>query len=278
MKILFLGTAAAEGIPAMFCNCEFCNQVRESGSSEFRTRSQVYIDDCLSVDFSPEAYSHSLRFGINFSFMKYVFVTHSHMDHFYAHDFILRGYKYAELGDEKLEIFGNEEVKKVFDECTLREMRDIVLKNIKMNVIEPFQDFYAGEYRIITLPANHNKNENCLLFYIERNGKGYLHLYDTHGLSEKALNFLAEKGVKAQAVSFDCTFMESKTNSDARHMGIYDVLTLKERLFKLNITDNRTFNVITHFSHNSRPSRTRLEEFEKKYGITAAYDGLGLEI
>ena len=31
MKLTYLGTAAAEGLPALFCNCEFCQKARELG-------------------------------------------------------------------------------------------------------------------------------------------------------------------------------------------------------------------------------------------------------
>ncbi|MDE7084923.1 MAG: hypothetical protein K2O81_06730, partial [Clostridia bacterium] len=89
MKITYLGTGAAEGVPAMFCSCPFCDKLRKSGDvREFRTRSQVLIDGDLSIDFPPEAYVHSLSYGIDLSALKYILVTHSHMDHFYAHDFI----------------------------------------------------------------------------------------------------------------------------------------------------------------------------------------------
>ena len=44
MEIKYLGTAAAEGVPAMFCNCSFCNAVRSAGRGEVRTRTQVLID------------------------------------------------------------------------------------------------------------------------------------------------------------------------------------------------------------------------------------------
>ena len=84
MKIQFLGTAAAEGVPAMFCNCPVCGGVRALGQAEFRTRTQVLIDGKLSVDFPPEAYFHSLKYGFNCADIRYLLVTHSHMDHFYA--------------------------------------------------------------------------------------------------------------------------------------------------------------------------------------------------
>ena len=121
MKLKFLGTGAAEGVPAEFCSCEVCREVRRRGPAEYRTRSQVLVDGVLSIECPPDAYCHALRFGIDYSALRYILVTHSHMDHFYAHDFVLRGYKYAPGTSEPLRIFGDEEVKRVFDECTRRE-------------------------------------------------------------------------------------------------------------------------------------------------------------
>ena len=56
MKILYLGTGAAEGVPAVFCNCDTCREARRRGEKEFHSRSQVLIDGELSVDFPPDAY------------------------------------------------------------------------------------------------------------------------------------------------------------------------------------------------------------------------------
>ena len=95
MKITYLGTGAAEGIPALFCNCEYCRGARARGGREIRSRAQTLIDGELSLDFPPDCFYHSALLGADLSAVKYLLVTHSHMDHFYAHDFILRGYKYA---------------------------------------------------------------------------------------------------------------------------------------------------------------------------------------
>ena len=278
MKITFLGTGAAEGVPAMFCSCQFCKEMRAAGSSEFRTRSQVLIDDDLSIDFPPEAYAHSLKFGVDLSVLKYVLVTHSHMDHFYAHDFILRGYKYAMLGTEKLLIYGNEEVGKVFAECTRREMKKEVAANIEVKSIGAFESFTMGDYRVLSLPAQHGTAEEALLYYVEKGGKGYLHLCDTGALSDEAIEFLAKNRARVNAIAFDCTFLDAQPQAGTRHMCIADNLAIKSRLDKAGITDKETKCVITHFSHNAKPSRDRLSEIEKKYPVIAAYDGLTLEI
>ncbi|MDE6585304.1 MAG: MBL fold metallo-hydrolase [Clostridia bacterium] len=279
MKIKFLGTGAAEGVPSMFCNCEYCNNIRALGSSEYRSRTQVLIDGILGVDFPPEAYSNSLKHGYKLTNLKYLLVTHSHMDHFYAHDFILRGYKYAkDMAQPVLHIYGNSEVKAVFDECTAREMKPDIAPHISFNVIKPYDRFTAGEYKVIAIPAQHSKTEDALLFYIGNGGKGYLHLHDSGRISDEALEYLAKCGVKAQAVAFDCTFVDYTAGEVSRHMGIEDDMVMKDKLHRLGVIDENTKLIITHFSHNSNPTRANLKRIEEKYGVTAAYDGMEIEI
>lgn len=279
MKIQFLGTGAAEGCPAMFCDCDNCRNIRLLGKNEYRTRSQVLIDGCLSVDFPPEAFSHALQYGIKLGKLKYVFATHSHMDHFYAHDFILRGYKYAKVVEPVLHIYGNAEVSAVFNECTAREMKKEVAPNISVHVLKSYQEVKTGGYRILTIPAQHSLMEEALLYYIEDgNGKGYLHLYDTGRIEEKAFEFLAENGAKAQVVAIDCTFVDYTAGEHSRHMGIVDDMAMKQKMADCGIIDKNTNIVITHFSHNSNPTRSRLAVIEKKYSVIAAYDGFEIKI
>ena len=273
MKITFLGTGAAEGVPAMFCNCNFCNMVRKSGMSEVRTRSQVMIDVGLLIDFPPEAYYHSFAFGVDLSAVNTLLVTHSHMDHFYAHDFILRGYKYAQLETDVLDIYGNAEVKKVFGECTAREMKHEVSPHIRYAEVLPFSTFNAGGYKVIAVPAEHTKTEDALLYYIEKGGKGYLHLHDTGNLSDEAVKYLAANGAKAGAVAYDCTFGCGAGNLSARHMGMPDVVIVRDKLMQAGIINADTRNIITHFSHNCHPSRENMQKLAESEGMTAAYDG-----
>ena len=278
MKIQFLGTAAAEGVPAMFCNCPVCEGVRALGQAEFRTRTQVLIDGKLSVDFPPEAYFHSLKYGFNCADIRYLLVTHSHMDHFYAHDFILRGYRYGSGFDGRLDIYGNAEVCAVFSECTRREMKPSVAPNVAMNGIGAYKSYNIGGYRVLTLPANHGHTEEALLFYIEKDGAGYLHMHDT-GLPEEGIyDFLHKNGARVQLVALDCTYADRTGMPRPRHMNIEDGMIVASKLKAAGVCDGNTKFVITHFSHNSNPLRSRLAAVEGEYGITAAYDGFTAEI
>lgn len=278
MKITYLGSGAAEGVPAMFCSCPFCMSLRGADKSQYRTRSQLIIDGEISIDFPPDAYAHALAFNVDLSAIKYLLVTHSHMDHFYAHDFILRGYKYSSPQKYRLAIYGNAEVKNVYDECTRREMRNEVSGLIDFTTLHSFNEISVGDYRILTLPAEHGTVEEALLYYVEKGGKGYLHLCDTGALSDRAVSFLAEKGAHADLITFDCTFLDAMPKAGTRHMCVEDNMAILRRLMAVGVADTATKSVITHFSHNARPSYERVHEAEKKYNVTAAYDGLVLEI
>ena len=63
MKLTYLGTAAAEGWPAAFCNCDGCRAARRLGGRNIRTRSQALVDDALLLDFPCDAWLHALRQG-----------------------------------------------------------------------------------------------------------------------------------------------------------------------------------------------------------------------
>lgn len=274
MKVVYLGTAAAEGIPALFCNCETCRRARAAG--EFRSRAQVVIDSDLSVDFPPDNLYHAAKFPVDFSALKYVLVTHSHVDHFYAGDFVLRGYKYA-LGmkEPRLTLFGNRETLSVFLEGTRREMRPEISEQIGLVELRPFERVRFGEYEVHPLAAAHS-SEQPLLFLIEKGGKRILHLHDTALLPEEDYRYLERLGGRVDLVTLDCTFLDRRAGEGARHMGLYECAEVLGRLEQIGLLDGATKKVITHFSHTSAPTRERLARAEEQFGVIAAYDGMEL--
>ena len=284
MKVRFLGTGAAEGVPAVYCQCDVCKEIRKRGEAEYHTRAQVMIDDVLGIDYPPDAYYHSLRFGVDYSKLRYLLVTHSHMDHFYAHDFILRGYKYCSEIAEPLTIYGNEEVAKVFAECTRREMREDVAQNIRMQVVSVFEPFTfgeRGEYTATPLLAQHSKTETAFVYLVEKGDKAYLHLTDTGRLSNETLDYLErvckQKGKAVDLVAFDCTFLYRTAGEISRHMGLEDNKAMQTVFLQKGIVDERTKYAITHYSHNNAPLSETLFKAEKEYGYLPAFDGTTVE-
>lgn len=277
MKVTYLGTGAAEGIPALFCNCEFCQKARKNG--RVRSRSQVLVDGELSIDFPPDSFYHAGVLGADLSAVKYLLVTHSHMDHFYAHDFILRGYKYASnMSSPSLDIYGNAEVGAVFSECTRRELRADVAGNIRVHTLGAFEAVRFGGYCVHTLKAKHSSKEP-LLYLIEKQGKRVLHLTDTGVLPEENYAYLSKAaGKPIDLITFDCTFLYGEAPENARHMGLSENMRTLARLEKIGLADKNTVKVITHFSHNSAPAPELLKRAEEEYGVIAAFDGMTLEL
>ena len=276
MKLQYLGTAAAEGFPAVFCNCEHCRAAARDLAREWRSRSQALIDGRLLVDFPPDSYAHALRFGVDLSAVRHLLVTHSHTDHFYAQEFVNRGYKFAAgMKEPRLDIYGNEEVFSVYRESTRREMRAEVGENIAFHVLHPWQKFTAGGYEVLTLPAVHTAGEEALLFCI-RADKTVLYLNDTAPFSEEVYAFLQAEGVRADLVSMDCTQLDRAASK--RHMNLQDNVSVRQKLLEYGICGSYTKYYVTHFSHNSAPLRDRAERLAASYGFCAAHDGLTVEV
>ncbi len=275
MKIKFLGTAAAEGIPALFCNCAYCKQVRRTGKG-IRTRSQVIVNDELSIDFPPDVFTHAVQGGMDFSGLKYLLVTHSHIDHFYPQDLVLRGYKYAtDMTAPTLNIYGNSEVAEVFEEGTRRELKCEVKDGLKVHTVSAFTPFTVGAYTVVALPATHT-SKDPFVYLVEGEGKRYLHLTDTGLLSDGVYEYL--KGKHIDLVTLDCTFLLNGAPTVRRHMGVEDNAAVLSRLFEVGAVDENTKKVITHFSHNAVHQADAFERAEQALGAIAAYDGLEIEV
>ena len=279
MKIHYLGTGAAEGIPAIFCNCSYCKSVRLRGGRAVRSRAQVIIDGDLSIDFSPDCFLHGTMPGVDLSAIATLIVTHSHCDHFYAHDFVLRGYKYArEMTAPALHILSNDEVLAVYAESVRREMGDPVREHIALTGLSAFVPASSGDWTIHPLMARHT-SKDPFVYLIEGRGKRILHLTDTGLLPEEDYDYLrALGGAPLDLVTFDCTFLYDETPHSARHMGIAENVAVEARLKDLSLIGAHTKRVITHFSHNSAPTEEKLERAAREHGFLAAYDGMILEI
>ena len=77
MKLTYLGTAAAEAVPGLFCECSFCEHARKRGGKEIRRRSGAIIDDDLLIDFSADTNLAMLSLGKRLSNVKDLIFTHS---------------------------------------------------------------------------------------------------------------------------------------------------------------------------------------------------------
>lgn len=273
MEIQYLGTAAAEGWPALFCDCEICHKARELGGKDLRTRTQAIIDGTLLIDFPPDTYTHALKYSFNLGQIQHLLITHSHMDHFFPVELIHRHEHFGHNAKGMLHVYGNAAVEKAFYDAVLIDRFKVhpLDGSVKFIRLEPFADFMAEGYHIIPLPADHDKRETCLIYIIEKDGKCLLYGHDTGlKMSQEAWDCIFSH--KFDLISMDATM--GKNSSDGYHMGLPDDLKFVKLLEEKGCIDSNTIKVINHFSHNGKMTHAELEEFAEAHGMIASYDGM----
>ena len=73
----YLGTGAAEGMPATFCACPVCLRSMREGGKSLRMRACTLLGDDVLIDLSPDIHAQKLRFGLRLDRLKCIVFTHS---------------------------------------------------------------------------------------------------------------------------------------------------------------------------------------------------------
>lgn len=274
MIVRLLGTAACEGIPSLFCNCELCRRARELGGKEIRTRSQVLVNDDLAIDFPADTYTHMVRSGIDASAISTVLVTHSHFDHFYGGELNNRSDHMAyDMTAPHVSFYANQTVVDMMRGTERYPFR----KYADFTAVRPYRTFTAGRYTVTPLPAVHTFPEQSLLYLLQSDDGTLLYGTDTYCFDDGILPYLAEHGIRLDIACLDSTrgFAEPDVG---RHMNAEQVVTLTDRMRRLGILHERSIVVATHFSHNGKGLYADLERFYAPHNILVAYDGLRLQV
>lgn len=272
MKVHYLGTGAAEGIPAIFCECPVCKNAQVKAGKEIRTRMQVLIDDELLIDFGPDTYMHSLRYGIDLSHIKYCLLTHAHEDHIYPHDIKCRKKNRAllETNTHPLHLFGSKGAAELLS--PLENGNVTKDGNVIFHLINHFQRIDLEDYHVIALPAVH-KTLDPLIYTILKSEKAMLYCHDSDVLDESTLQYLANQRLVFDLVSMDCT--EGKKRIDYRgHMNFERNKIMRKLLYEYGLVKESTIFILGHISHNGLVSHSEAEEIASSDGFTVAYDGL----
>ncbi|HWR12269.1 MAG TPA: MBL fold metallo-hydrolase [Rectinemataceae bacterium] len=274
MILKYLGTAAAEGVPAVFCNCRICREARVLKGKNVRTRSQALVNGDLLIDLPPDTYMHYIAYDFNLPDITELLVTHSHTDHFYATELEMRCSPLAYPEPPVMRIYCNEAVEKKFR----RFMPDTyhVEKNFAIVRAVPFVPLAIGGYTVVPLLASHDKAEECLLYLISEGEKTILYGNDSGVFPEATFSFLEKCGKHIDLASFDCTLQSWREGTN--HMGLGDAAETRDRLKAMSVIDDNTLCVLNHFSHNGLWSYARMKEEALKEGFIVAYDGLTLEV
>ena len=294
MFIQYFGTAAAEGIPALFCQCAVCRKAREAGGKEIRTRSGAVIDRRLKLDFGPDSFVHMQRYGLNYGAMQSILITHSHSDHLATSELLFRipGYCYQADGappQTSLTIYGNARVGEQIERFTHHHSNCLAFREII-----PFEPVQIEDYSVVALEAVHCQDQNsgkypvrfegrtiyrsedALIYMIEKKDQRILYAHDTCEFTEANMAYLA--GKRMDLVSLDCTGGSWHYDYSGRvgHMTSEGCLNMREKLLAIGAADKSTVFVANHFSHNGYTAYEDMERITP--GFIISYDGLTIDL
>ena len=281
MKIQYLGTAAAERIPAIFCNCPTCQKALKLGGKNIMTHSQVLIDDALLVDISSDTWQHFMKLGKTLESIGHVLITHSHADHFSMEEILMRSTGMAkDVTAETLHIYASADVIEIIENrlknCSEKKLAQMQ-ERISLHRLEYYVPTEVCGFMVTPLPAIHAGEENAMIFLIEKDGKVFFYGNDTGVFSTEIDDYLAANNKHIDLLSLDCT-KGNQPFTYAHHMSMSEGRTIADRFFEKGILDESSRLYYTHFSHNCGNVHDELEKIAKDYGFSITHDGFTVEI
>lgn len=272
MDLTVLGTAAAEAWPAPFCVCEACREAARRGGKDLRRRANYQLGTDIHIDWGPDAYHCMLAFGIDYSPLRHLLVTHPHQDHWTPVDLLWRRRGFAKLPEEShLTVYGNALVGE-----RLRQTVRAPLSELSMDYrrIREFEQLDLGSAIATPLPASHAPDEGAFIFLIDVGGSRVLIGHDTGWFPEATWEYLA--GAEMSVALLDCTYGTADRREG--HMGGQGVIDTMLCLREIGaVTDNSRI-IATHFSHNCLSLHDELLRFFSPHGIECAFDGMRISI
>ena len=278
MKLTFLGTAAAEAIPALWCECAVCAKAKARGGREIRRRCSYLIDSDTMVDFGPDAFWQTTAFDIDLVNLKRIVFTHPHEDHLDPVELFWRLSPGFSVVTKMLTIIGS---RPVFDRILKQlgpngDPKTFERFHIKPQVVSAGVPCSDDDLTLLPLAANHAPGLEPLVYVITRGGRSLLIANDTGWLPDASWKAL--EGVRLNAAVIESTCVLKGADCRDGHMGMNATVAFRDRLQEMGCLAPGAAVVTNHFSHNGGLNHAEMVEAYGRHGIAVAYDGMTLEV
>ena len=276
MKLKYLGTAAAEGFPAVFCACETCQKTWKLGGKNMRTRSQALVGQDMLIDLPADTYYHTMTHGIDLLNIHYCLITHVHEDHCYLCDldFLRKGFSHPPEGWEGITVYGSSDVEQEFAKVIGEGIVKEWLRFVKLELFVPTQ---MGRYTVTALKARHG-TAHPYIYLIDDGKSALLYAHDTDIFPEETWEYLERVKPHLDLVSMDCTEGAMEDIPYPGHMCLGRNRRCRERLLEIGVADETTKFVLNHFSHNGQlAAYDDFAPIAEQERFVTSYDGMELE-
>lgn len=288
MELIFLGTGAAEGVPAAYCRCAVCQGVRQRGGVEIKTRSSLRVGPHHQIDISPDHYCQMIRAGTDMYDVEHVLVTHTHQDHFTLSALCDKEMSQVHNG-KPLSLYMSEPAKKYVEALIANmslseEDKRWIDSNLVFHGLEYYQEYAIGGFLVRTIKGNHTAygvNEYSINYLLDLpHGKSLLYACDTGFYQEETWAYLA--GKRVDTLILECTFAGQTDRGEfpVGHLDLASYLTMLRRMAGIRFIDARTAVFATHFNPHQGLDHFSIHDRlqHSPYRAAAAYDGMLVQV
>ena len=264
LRLLFLGTGAAEGYPALFCRCPNCEQARLLGGHNLRLRSALLVNKDLLIDAGPDLGAAAIRYNVRLSEVRILLFTHMHSDHFYPHNLTWRASECRSTPLPLMKIFAPHSVIEMLSNFPNLDLNDAHLSLVP---IGPFTSWEERDYRFQSYPAQHRGD--ALFYSIDDGRHCLLYATDTAPWGKDVWQALSRH-------RFDVVILDETMGYSSGGEGHHNLVSFFETFHKfqrLGLLAKGSLFIAHHISHDNPPHDQLVKILEPK-GITVAYDGL----
>jgi phosphoribosyl 1,2-cyclic phosphate phosphodiesterase len=293
MKLVFLGTGAAEGNPSAYCGCPSCRAVRGSDplSRDRRTRSSLRVGERVQIDFGPDGWAQSLLRGVSLRSLEHVLVTHSHADHFDLSEIMSKGMA-RDANPAPLSLHVSEGLAGWLarNERVLLEWFDVsdaqaaeIRTRFPVHPMSPFRSYEVGELRVEPVLGTHQTlrgAETALSYLMELpGGARVLYACDTGWFGDRTWEYL--RGRHADVLIMEATFggRTDRPEHPHGHLDCRSHALMLEEMARIGFVDSSTRLYATHLNPHQGLDHEGLQRWfdSRGLGVRVAYDGLEVD-
>lgn len=276
----FLGTGAAEGVPAPCCRCEACEDARKNPAHQ-RLRSSFRVSEKMTIDLGADAVTQAIKYG-DFNEAEHILITHTHDDHLNPH--MMMQAAWCKEQRKTLHYYFTD---KAYDIVDLWKNSPWILKGkVALWEQEGIVQFHKLEYGVryeidgigvTPFEGNHTGNvgEHSAMYLLELpDGRKLFYGLDSGEYFEHTLDEL--KKHKIDIYISEASIGTCLEYGGKGHLDIYGVKKLADILFNQGSIDENTQMYLSHISH--RTSHTDMlkavEELDFPIKTYVAVDGM----